>query len=460
MSDDTSVPYDIVILGGGSGGYATALRSAQLGLRVALIEKDKLGGTCLHSGCIPTKALLHAAEVADEARAGTFLGVRTSFNGVDGTALQAFKDRTITRLYGGLQGLIASSENITYVEGAGRLVGPKTVDVDGRRYTGTNLVLATGSVARSLPGIETGGRVLTSSEALALDDIPTSVVVIGGSVIGVEFASLWTSFSAQVTILEALPVLVPHEDRTLSKHLERAFRKRKIAVRTSTTVVGVEQHHDGVKVLLHDDEKLEADYVLVAVGRTPVSSGLGLEQIGVATDRGWVVTNERLATNIGGVYAVGDLVRGLQLAHRGFAHGIFVAEEIAGLNPEPVLDSMISRVTYCEPELASVGLTELQAREAFGEVDALEYNLGGNGKSQILQTTGVVKIVRQPGGPIVGIHMLGARMGEQIGEAALIVNSEATPSDIARIIHAHPTQNEALGEAALALAGKPLHTHR
>ena len=459
MADVAGNNFDIVILGGGSGGYACALRAVQLGKSVALIEKGKLGGTCLHTGCIPTKAMLHSAEVADLAREGAHYGVKSTFDGVDMPAVNNYKDGVIDRLYKGLQGLIKSG-GITVVEGEGKLVDPKTVEVNGERYTGTNVVLATGSVSRTL-GLDIGGRVITSSEALTMSEVPEKVVIIGGSVIGVEFASVWKSFGADVTIIEGLPTLIPLEDPSLSKQLERAFRKRKINFKTGVKFTGVEQTESGVTVSLEDGTTIETDLVLVAVGRGPNSAGMGYEEAGITVDRGWVPTNERLATNVDGVFAVGDLVPGLQLAHRGFAHGIFVAEEIAGLNPQPVIDSGIPRVTYCDPEIASVGLTEPQAREKYGDdkVEIQDYNLGGNGKSQILGTAGSVKLVREKDGPIVGVHMIGARYGEQVGEASLMVNWEAYPEDVAQFIHAHPTQNEALGEAALALAGKPLHSH-
>lgn len=463
MADGASNNFDIVILGGGSGGYACALRAVQLGQSVALIEKGKLGGTCLHTGCIPTKALLHSAEVADAARDSDVFGVKATFEGIDMAKVNAFKDSVISRLYKGLQGMIKGA-GITVVEGEGKLVatasdGGGTVEVNGERYTGKNLVLATGSYARTLPGLEIGGRVITSNEAVGMSEVPRNVVIIGGSVIGVEFASVWKSFGADVTIVEALPTLVPLEEPVLSKQLERAFRKRKINFKTGTKFTGVEQTDNGVKVSLESGETLDTELVLVAVGRGPNSAGLGFEEQGITVDRGWVVTNERLATNVPGIFAIGDLVPGLQLAHRGFAHGIFVAEEIAGLKPMPVIDAGIPRVTYCDPEIASVGLTEAQAREKYGDVDTYEYNLGGNGKSQILQTAGLVKLVREKDGPIVGVHMIGARFGEQVGEASLIVNWEAFPEDVAQFLHAHPTQTEALGEASLALAGKPLHAH-
>jgi dihydrolipoamide dehydrogenase len=450
--------YDVVILGGGSGGYACALRSAELGLSVALVEKAELGGTCLHRGCIPTKALLHAAEVADTARDGERFGVKTTFESVDMAGVMSYKTSVVSRLHKGLQGLVSAAK-IEYIAGEGRLDDAHTVAVDGRRVTGRHVVLATGSYARTLPGLEIGGRIVTSDEALRLDDVPARVVVLGGGVIGVEFASVFRSFGADVTVVEALPRLVAGEDEAVSKQLERAFRKRKIAVRTGTRFAGATQSGDVVTVTLESGDTIEADLLLVAVGRGPATAGLGYEEAGITVERGFVLTDERLRTNVEGVRAVGDIVPGLQLAHRGFAQGIFVAEDIAGLSPAVIDETTIPRVTYCDPEIGSVGLTEAQAREKYGDVATYEYNLGGNGRSQILGTQGFVKLVRRSDGPVVGVHMVGARMGEQVGEAQLIVGWEAFPEDVAAFIHAHPTQNEALGEAHLALAGKPLHAH-
>ena len=333
------------------------------------------------------------------------------------------------------------------------------MQVGDDRIVGKNIILATGSYSRSLPGLEIGGRVITSEQALELDFVPGKVAVLGGGVIGVEFASVWKSFGADVTIIEALPHLVPNEEESVSKQLERAFRKRGIEYKLGTRFQGVTQDDNGVVVTLENGETVEAELLLVAVGRGPVTQGLGYDEVGVTMDRGFVITNERLATNIPGVYAVGDIVPGLQLAHRGFQQGIFVAEEIAGLNPIVVEDVNIPKVTYCDPEVASIGYTEAKAGEKFGadQVSAYEYNLAGNGKSHILETSGSIKVVRVNDGPVVGVHMIGARVGELIGEAQLAVNWEAYPEDIAPFIHAHPTQNEALGEAFLKLAGKPLH---
>lgn len=453
------VNADLVILGGGSGGYACALRASELGMSVVLIDKDKLGGTCLHRGCIPTKALLHAAEVADSAKESDAFGVRATFEGIDMPKVNEYRDGVVGRLYKGLQGLV-KSRNVTFVEGAGRLVGPNTVEVNGEQYTGKSVVLATGSYSRSLPGLEISGRIMTSDQALNLDYVPQRVVVLGGGVIGVEFASVWKSFGAEVTIVEALPNLVPNEDIACSKALERAFRKRGINFSLGVRFASATQDDAGVHVTLEDGKQYDADILLVAVGRGPNTSDMGYEEQGVAMERGWVLVDDRLRTNIPGVFAVGDITPGLQLAHRGFQQGIFVAEELGGLNPVVIADVNIPRVTYCEPEVASVGLTEAQAREAHGNnVNVYEYNLGGNGKSQILGTAGFIKLVQVTDGPVVGVHMVGSRIGEQVGEAQLIVNWEAHPEDVATLIHAHPTQNEAMGEAHLALAGKPLHAH-
>ena len=458
-SPDSNV-YDLVILGAGSGGYAAALRAAQLDLSVALIEADKLGGTCLHRGCIPTKALLHSAEVADTIHDSASYGINSSFEGIDMGTVNSYKDGVVGRLYKGLQGLVKAAKNIDYITGWGKLVAKDAVEVDGTVYKGRNIVLASGSYPRTLPGLEIGGRVITSDEGLQLDTVPKSAIVLGGGVIGVEFASVWKSFGADITIIEALPNLVPNEDVALSKALERAFRKRKINFATGTRFSGVEQNDDGVVVTTEDGKTFEAEVLLVAVGRGPATEGLGYEEQGVPMERGFVRTNERLHTGVGNIYAVGDIVPGLQLAHRGFQQGIFVAEEIAGLQPAAIVESGIPRVTYCEPEVASVGLTEDQAKEAHGDaIETVEFNLAGNGKSQILKTTGFVKLVRQQDGPIVGVHMIGTRVGELIAEGQLIVNWEAYPDDVASLVHAHPTQNESLGEAALALAGKPLHSH-
>jgi dihydrolipoamide dehydrogenase len=451
--------FDLVVLGGGSGGYAAAIRASELGLTVGLIEKDKVGGTCLHRGCIPTKALLHSAEVADVSREAAHYGVTTTFSGIDMNAVNAYRDNIVSKKYKGLVGLV-KARGITTIEGEGRLISPTTVQVGEDTVTGKNVILATGSYARSLPGLEIEGRVITSEQALMLDYVPNKVAVLGGGVIGVEFASVWKSFGAEVVIIEGLPHLVPNEEEVISKALERAYRKRGIDFKLGVRFSGVTQSDAGVVISLESGETVEADLLLVAVGRGAATAGMGFEEVGITMDRGYVLTNDRLATNIPGVFAVGDIVPGLQLAHRGFQHGIFVAEEIAGLNPVVIDDINIPKVTYCEPEVASVGLSEAQAVDMYGvdAVSSYDYNLAGNGKSEILGTAGFVKVVRVKDGPVVGMHMIGSRVGELIGESQLIVNWEAHPEDIAPLLHAHPTQNESLGEAFLFMSGKPLHT--
>ncbi|WP_025155629.1 dihydrolipoyl dehydrogenase [Leifsonia aquatica] len=451
--------FDIVVLGGGSGGYAAALRAAELGFTVGMIEKDKVGGTCLHRGCIPTKALLHAAEVADYSRESAKYGIITQLQGIDINGVTEYRQGIIAKKYKGLQGLV-KARGITVIEGEGRLTSPTTVQVGEDTIVGKHVVLATGSYSRSLPGLEIGGRVITSEQALELDFVPKKVAVLGGGVIGVEFASVWKSFGAEVTIIEALPHLVPNEDESISKSLERAFRRRGIDYRLGVRFAGVTQNENGVVVSLENGDTVDAELLLVAVGRGPQTANLGYDEVGITMDRGFVLTDERLQTNVPGVYAVGDIVPGLQLAHRGFQQGIFVAEEIAGLNPIIVPDVNIPKVTYCDPEVASVGLSEAKAVEQYGadKVSSYDYSLAGNGKSEIIGTSGTVKVVRVNDGPVVGVHMIGARVGELIGEAQLAVNWEAYPEDIAPFIHAHPTQNESLGEAFLYLAGKPLHT--
>lgn len=450
--------FDLVVLGAGSGGYAAALRASQLGMTVGLIEKDKVGGTCLHVGCIPTKALLHAGEVADAARHSEMFGVKASLEGIDMAQVNSYRDGIVSSKHKGLQGLI-KARGITTIEGEGKLISPTTVQVGADTVTGKNVILATGSYPRSLPGLEIGGRVITSEQALQLDYVPKSVIVLGGGVIGVEFSSVWRSFGSEVTIIEALPHLVPNEDESVSKQFERAYRKRGINFSLGVKFQSVTQNDQGVVVTLEDGQTFEAELMLVAVGRGPRTEGMGFEEVGVAMERGWVLADERLRTNVPGVWAVGDIVPGVQLAHRGFQHGIFVAEEIAGLNPVVVSDQMIPKVTYSEPEVASVGLSEKAAKEQFGEagIAVYDYNLAGNGKSHILETAGSIKVIRQVDGPVLGVHMIGARVGELIAEAQLAVNWDAYPEDIAPLLHAHPTQNEALGEAFMAIAGKPLH---
>ena len=455
-----SVRYDIVILGGGSGGYACALRAAELGQRVALIEKDKVGGTCLHRGCIPTKALLHAAEIADHARDSASVGIRATFEGVDMAGVNDYKDKVVDRLWKGLQGTLASRK-VEMIYGDGRLVSPTAVQVGDTIYEGGHVVLATGSQARTLPGLDIDGvRVILSDQALTLDRVPESVVILGGGVIGVEFASVWRSFGADVTIVEMTQHLVPTEDESSSKLLERAFRRRGIKFELGVRFESVKESDGGVTVTLEGGKTIDAELLLVAVGRGAVSADLGYEQAGVQIERGVVTVDEYCQTPVPTISAVGDLTRGPQLAHVGFAEGILVAERLAGLPVTPIDYDGVPRVTYSDPEVASVGLTSAMAAERGIETTEVVYNLGGNGKSVILQTNGAAKVIATAGGgPVIGVHLVGARVGELITEAQLIYNWEALPAEVAQLIHPHPTQSEMIGEASLVLAGKPLHYH-
>jgi dihydrolipoamide dehydrogenase len=453
---------DVVVLGGGSAGYSAALRLAELGRSVVLVEQDKLGGTCLHRGCIPTKALLHAGEMADGARAGASFGLRLTFEGIDMAGVNKYKDAVVAKNWRGLQGLVAS-RGIRIVEGEGRLAGPGVVAVGDQHYAAGAIVIATGSRPIVPPAFAVDGRViLTSEEALELDHVPGSALVVGGGVIGCEFASAWASLGAQVTVVEALAHLLPSEEESSSKLLERAFRRRKITARLNTRVSTVDRTDDGVRVTLEDGSTLESEVLLVAIGRAPNTAGIGLAEQGVALDeRGFVAVDASYRTSVDGVYAVGDVIATPQLAHAGFAEGIQVAEHLAGLTPDPIDYAGVPRITYCSPEVASVGLTEVQAVERHGAeaVTSVTYDLAGNGRSAILDTKGAVKLVALRDGPVLGVHIVGDRVGELIAEAQLIYNWQVPAGKVAALIHPHPTQSEAIGEAHLLLAGKPLHVH-
>lgn len=454
--------YDLVILGAGSGGYAAALRGSQLGLKVALVERDVLGGTCLHRGCIPTKALLHAGEIADNVRESASFGIKANLLGVDMPEVNKYKDAVVTRLYKGLQGLV-KHRGVDYITGDGKFVGPNKVQIGDQTLEGKYVILATGSFPKSLPGLEIDGeQVIVSEHAIKLDKVPASVIILGGGVIGVEFASVWKSLGAEVTIIEGLPRLVPAEDEAVSKAMERAFRKRGINFSTGVRFAGVDKTKHGVVAKLVDGQSFAADLMLVAVGRGSATRNQGFEAAGLEFDGELLKVNDNLQTNLPNVYAVGDIVRGPQLAHKGFQEGVFVAEHIAGLSPRIIDITAIPRVTYSEPEIASVGLNETAANEKYGadKLRTIQYDLAGNGKSQILKTAGFIKLIAlKDGGPIVGIHMIGARVGELLAEAQLMYSWEAAPEDVAPYLHAHPTMSEAMGEAAMALAGKPLHAH-
>jgi dihydrolipoamide dehydrogenase len=378
---------------------------------------------------------------------------------MDMDGVNAYKDGVINKLYKGLSGLV-KSRGIVFVEGHGKLVSKDTVEVAGVKYSGKNIILATGSYAKTLPGLEIDGeRIITSDHGTKLNYVPKSVIVLGGGVIGSEFASVWKSFGSEVTIVEGLPRLIALEDESSSKQLERAFRKRGINLELGVKFASAVKNKKDVTVTLEDGKSLTAELLMVAVGRGPVSENIGYQEQGITMDRGYVLVDDKCRTNIPGIWAVGDLIPTLQLAHVGFAEGILVAEEIAGLNPRPINYDGIPRVTYSDPEVASVGLTTAEAKKRGHDVVELTYDLAGNGKAQILNTSGSIKLVSQKNGPVLGVHMVGARVGELLAEAELIYNWEARAEDVAPLIHAHPTLSEAMGEAHMALAGKPLHAH-
>ena len=458
--------FDVVVLGGGTGGYSCALRAADLGLRTALVEKDKVGGTCLHRGCIPAKALLQAAEVAEHAADAAHYGVRATFDGVDPTAVQAYKQNIVDTNHKGLQSTLRR-RGVEVIAGTARLADRTTLDVESadgqRRLTaGRGLVLATGSTPRALPvdGLAIDGtRVVTSDHALSLDRVPERPVIIGASAVGVEFASIWRAYgSTAVTVVEALPAVVPKEDVDTSKALAAELTKQGIDVRTGITVTGADAGADGVRVRLGDGTAVDSDLVLVAIGRGPVTDGMGIAEAGIALDRGYITVNEWCETTVPGVYAIGDVIGRLGLAHSSFQEGFLVAERIAGRPVVPIDYLGVPRVYYCHPEVASVGYTEQELTENGIPFERQLHPFSHNARAMMTKASGHVKVLAGTGGgPVLGVHIVGPRATDIIGEAQLIYNWEALPTDVAQFIHPHPTIVEAIGEAHLAAAGKPLH---
>ena len=453
--------FDVIVLGAGTGGYSAALRAATLGKKVALVERDdRLGGTCLLRGCIPTKALLQSAAVMEQIERSEEWGIKASGE-PDWAKVQDFKAKTVDKLVGGLTSLV-KARKVEVVKGTGKLAGPGAVEVDGRRLEAANVVLATGSAPRLLPGLEIGERVITSDQALGLDRIPASAIVIGAGAVGLEFASLYRSFGAEVTVIEALDRLAPLEDEDISKEVARAFRKRKIATNVGARVEDVKETGKGVSVTFEAGGKtqtVDAEICLVAIGRGPVTEGTGIDELGVETDRGYVKVDGQLQTNVQGVWAIGDVCTSpFQLAHVSMAEGVAVAERIAGQEvPELDYDG-VPRVTFSAPEIASVGLTEAVARERGHDVEVERLSMQGIGKANIVGETGTCKVVAEKGGAVLGVHLVGPHVTDLVAEAMLITNWEAVPAEVAALIHPHPTLSEAIGEAHLALAGKPLHT--
>ncbi|MGE5459196.1 MAG: dihydrolipoyl dehydrogenase [Solirubrobacterales bacterium] len=452
--------YDVAVIGAGTGGYSCALRLAQLGKRVVLVERDeRVGGTCLLRGCIPTKALLQSAAVMDAVNRSEEWGVKADGE-PDWAQIRAFEDKIVDKLVKGVTGLL-KGRKVDVVKGTAKLLPGPAIEVDGSRLEATDVVLATGSRPRLLPGLQAGDRIITSDQAL-WQPAPSSAVIIGAGAIGLEFASFYRSFGAEVTVLEMLPALAPLEDADVSKEIARAFRKRGITGVPGASVKEVKDTGTGVEVTYEakgKSETIAADLCLVAVGRGPVTEGLELEAAGVELDRGFVKVDAQLQTSAPHVWAVGDVAATpLQLAHVAFTEGYAVAERIAGLDVPEIDYAGIPRVTYCTPEIASVGLTEAQALERGHEVDVEVFNFQGIGKANMLGEGGIVKVVAEKGGgPVLGTHMVGPHVTDLIAESMLIVNWEAVPAEVAALFHPHPSLSEAVGEAHLALAGKSLH---
>ena len=454
--------FDVIVIGAGTGGYSAALRAAQLGRRVALIERDdRLGGTCLLRGCIPTKALLQSAAVVDTVNRAAEWGVKASGE-PDWSAVKEFQDGIVSKNVKGLTGLV-HQRGIEVVHGRARLAPGPQVLVDGRTLEATDVIVATGSQPKLFPGLEMSSRVITSDQALWYDRIPSSAVVIGAGAVGLEFASMYRSMGADVTLLEALPLLAPLEDDEVSNEIARSYRKRAIRTAAGASVEEVKDTGDAVDVTYRMESTIEtvsADVCLVAVGRGPVTEGLALDEAGVAmNEKGFVQVDGQLRTNVEHVWAVGDVAATpLQLAHVAFTEGYAVAERITGINVADIDYTNIPRVTYCSPEIASVGLTEAEAREAGRDVVVEKLDFRGVGKANIVGEGGFVKVVSETGGPVLGVHMIGPHVTDLIAEAMLITSWEATPDEVAALFHPHPTLSEGIGEAMLALAGKPLHS--
>ncbi|MFJ2093655.1 dihydrolipoyl dehydrogenase [Streptomyces sp. NPDC087901] len=460
---------DVVVIGGGTGGYSTALRAAALGLEVVLTERDKVGGTCLHRGCIPSKAMLHAAELVDgivEARERW--GVKATLESVDWPALVATRDDIVARNHRGVEGHLAHAA-VEVLHGSAELTGTRSVRIEGYGEVAARrgIVLATGSRPRMLPGLTADGRrVVTSDDALFAPGLPESVLVLGGGAIGVEYASLHRSMGARVTLVEAADRLVPLEDAEVSRHLTRGLKKRGIDVLTGARLLDAAVLDNGVEATVRtsrgENRTVEAERLLVAVGRAPVTDGLGLAAAGLATDeRGHVAPADwsRLETAVPGIHVVGDLLPppSLGLAHASFAEGLLVAETLAGLRPAPVDYAAVPRVTYSAPQTASVGLSEAQARDAGHDVAVNTMPLAAVAKGMVHGQGGMVKVVAERGGRVLGVHLVGPHVSEMIAESQLIVGWDAEPSDVAQHIHPHPTLSEAVGEAFLTLAGRGLH---
>ena len=460
--------YDVVIIGGGPGGYVAAVRASQLGLKTAVVEKAKLGGTCLHAGCIPTKALLRSAEIYTNTKNAEEFGVIAPEVGLDFSKVQARKEEMTDRLFKGVEHLMKKG-NIDVYDGYGSLLKADDVSVklnDGEEVllNAKNVIIATGSRPRTLPGLEADGQyVMTSDEALQMKEIPESIIIVGGGVIGMEWASILSDFGSKVTVLEYADRILPTEDKEVSKEMQRLMKKKGIKIVTSAKVLPETiEKGDGVSIkaeLKGKETSYSADKVLVSVGRQPLVEGIGLENTAVELNRGFIQTNEYYLTNEPNVYAIGDVIGGLQLAHVASHEGLIAVEHIAGKNPTPLDPNLVSKCVYTSPEVASVGLTEDQAIEKGYEVKIGKFPFRAIGKALVLgESDGFVKFVADAKtNKLIGAHMVGPSVTDMITEAALAQVLEATSMDVAHMIHPHPSLNEAIGEAALAVEGIALH---
>ena len=458
---------DLVVIGSGPGGYVAAIRAAQLGLDVGVVEKDpRFGGTCLHRGCIPTKALLHTASLYDEIRRAADFGLEVSEAAVNVEKTQSYKNAVVDKNAKGIEYLFKKNK-IEGVHGTGRLAGPSTVKVssaDGERTFNARFILvATGSVPREVSVAPTDGRrILSSDHLLGFEHVPKSLVVIGSGAVGSEFASIFNAFGSEVTLVEMLPRILPLEDAEVSKELKRVFKKKGIKVLTDTKLAGVEVQGEGVIVRLEKSgttDSIGAETVLIAVGRAPVTADLGLGDLGITLDRGYVPVNEFMQTSVPGIYAIGDVVATPWLAHVASAEGIVAAEHMATGEARPLDYDRVPSVTYCEPEVGSVGLSEEKAKERGLEVAVGKFPFSASGKAAIEgKTDGFVKVVRETRyDQVVGVHIIGPRATDLIAEACVALQLESTTEEIFRTIHAHPTLSEALAEAAHAAVGHAIH---
>lgn len=468
--------YDLVILGGGTGGYVAAIRASQLGLKTAIVEKGKLGGTCLHKGCIPSKALLRSAEVFATAKHSEDFGVVASDVSINFGKVQERKNKIVDQLHKGVQHLMKQGK-IDIFEGIGRILGPSifspmpgTISVEmnngdeNEMLIPKNVIVATGSRPRTLPGLDIdGGFVMTSDEALVMEEVPNSIIIVGGGVIGIEWASMLSDFGAEVTVIEYADRIIPTEDKEISKEMQRLMKKKGIKIVTGAKVLPETlQKGGGVTISAEvkgSQKEFSAEKLLVSVGRQANVEGIGLENTDIQVEKGFIATNEFFQTKESHIYAIGDVIGGLQLAHVASHEGIVAVEHIAGKNPAPIDYSMVSKCIYSAPEAASVGLTEDEAKEKGHNVKTGKFSFRAIGKALVFgESDGFVKIVaNKDTDDILGVHMIGPHVTDMISEAGLARVLDATPWEVAHTIHPHPTLSEAIGEAALAVDGKAIH---